>query len=58
MQNWDRLVMLLMGGSVLLYCCYHAWRAWRGQQRLAAVGHILLGVCALALPLALVIFRS
>lgn len=58
MQDWDQLVMALLGGGVASYSGYLAWTAWRQRQPLAATGHILLGVCTVALPLLVAIWRA
>lgn len=58
MQDWDQLVMILIGGGVAIYSGYMAWAAWRQRQRWAAAGHILLGACTVALPLLVAIGRA
>lgn len=58
MQDWDQLVMAFIGGGVAIYSGYLAWGTWRHRQRLAAVGHALLGLCTVALPLLVAIWRA
>lgn len=56
MQDWDRMVMILIGGGVAVYTCIPGWRFWRQQQTRAAIGTFLLAVATVALPFALVAF--
>lgn len=56
MQDWDRLVMVLIGGVVAAYTGYGGWRFWRQQEKGAAIGAFVLAVTTLALPIALAIF--
>ncbi|HEY3364944.1 MAG TPA: hypothetical protein VGK74_07835 [Symbiobacteriaceae bacterium] len=53
MQNWDRLVIVVVGGGVAAYTVYGGWGLWKQQQRGAAVGAVVLAVVAVALPLIL-----
>ncbi|MDF2626501.1 MAG: hypothetical protein K0R39_332 [Symbiobacteriaceae bacterium] len=58
MQDWDQLVMALIGAGVAVYSGYLARTAWRQRQRWAAAGHALLGVCTVALPLLVALWRA
>ncbi|MFZ5825289.1 MAG: hypothetical protein ACOY94_13320 [Bacillota bacterium] len=53
MQDWDRLVMVLLGGGVALHSCYVAWRLWGAQNRGGAFGSLFLALVAVALPVML-----
>ena len=50
MQDWDRLVMIGIGGGATIYSAVVAWRLWGQAQRRAAVGLFLLGLSASAVP--------
>ena len=54
-QDWDRLIMVLLGGGVAAYTLYGAWKLWRQRQRKAAIGALLLAAGAVALPLVLML---
>lgn len=56
MQDWDRLVMVIVGAGVALSSLVGGYKSWRAQQRSAAVGALLLAVMTLALPVALALF--
>jgi hypothetical protein len=58
MQDWDQLVMALIGVGVAIYSGYQAWVAWQRGQRWATAGHIMLGFCTIALPLLVAIWRT
>ncbi|HYF94040.1 MAG TPA: hypothetical protein VD969_17635 [Symbiobacteriaceae bacterium] len=58
MQNWDLVVMVLLGGGVAAHSGYLAWAAFRRKQPLAAAGSLLLGLCTVILPLLLTMLRG
>jgi uncharacterized membrane protein len=58
LQNWDRLVMILIGGGVAVYSGYGGWRSWQKQEKQAAIGAFLLAAATVALPIALAIFSQ
>ncbi|HYF94481.1 MAG TPA: hypothetical protein VD969_19855 [Symbiobacteriaceae bacterium] len=53
MQDWDRVMMMLLGGGVSVYTGYQGWRYWQQANRKAAAGAAVLSVAAVGVPLAL-----
>lgn len=53
MQDWDRLVFVLLGGGVALYTGYGGWRAWKQRQKGEAVGAFVLALATAVVPLVL-----
>jgi uncharacterized membrane protein len=53
MQDWDRLVFVLLGGGVAVYTGYLGWRAWREQHKSEAVGAVLLALATVVVPIVL-----
>lgn len=58
MQDWDRIVFVLLGGGVAIYTGYAGWRAWRQQQKGEAVGAFILAAATVAVPLVLAMFGT
>jgi hypothetical protein len=58
LQNWDRLLMILLGGGVAVYTGYGGWRSWRRQERQAAVGAFILAGAVVVLPILLSLFSG
>lgn len=53
MQDWDRLVAVLVGAGVGAFTGYRGWRYLRGGETLAAVGTLLIAGATVVLPLLL-----
>lgn len=56
MQDWDRLMMILLGGGVAIYTGYTGWRSWKEKKKKAALGAFLLAAVTALMPLALAMF--
>ena len=55
MQDWDKLVMVLLGIGVAAYTGYRGVQFWRKENRGGAVGAFFLALVAVALPVMLAV---
>ncbi len=53
MQDWDQLVMVLLGVGVALHTGYLAWQMWRKQNRGGALGALFLALLVILMPVLL-----
>lgn len=58
MQDWDRLIFVVLGGGVAVYTGYGGWRAWQQKLKSEAVGAFLLALATVAVPFALALLGS
>ena len=58
MQEWDRLVMIVIGAGVSIWTAREGWRLWKAGNTTGAVGVLLLILTALAVPLVLALFAT
>ena len=53
MQDWDRLVLLIVSLPLVIHQGYVGWQSWRKSAYDAVVGAFLLAVLCVALPITL-----
>lgn len=58
LQNWDRMVMILIGLGVTIYTLLGGWRLWRSGQTGPAIGIGLLALAAMILPVILAVLSG
>lgn len=56
MQDWDRLVLILIGAGVAAHTGYAGWRLWRRQNRGGALGAFFLAAVSVLAPILLSAF--
>jgi hypothetical protein len=58
MQDWDRLVMIIVGAAVAIYTGIDGWKLWKRKNWLAVCGIGLLMLSAVGLPIMLAMFAT